>query len=257
MKRNQKNDLIFSLIIFITLFFFFISNSTTNEQEIICKDGIITLSVENKALETIVQEISNKCNFQIFLDQNARNVLINANFKGYPVQYAISKMLEGTELNFIIYQNKYSNVPWTIYIGPSKSPGEQPTYIQMGASQKNSPQSYQATNYYNQPQHPPTSYTSKPNPIQQNPSTPNYQVISVPTAGGYVNPQLQQSNNTTLNYDVHNPNVETKTTSPKINIPNRRPPIPDNVKHPRDNFPRKQEPSPQPSQTPPPNTGSG
>lgn len=261
MKSKQNTDLIFSIAIFIPLFLILVTISAPVEEEILCRDGIITLSVENKALESITQELSNKCKIQISLDQNVRNILINANFKGYPIEYAISKMLEGTQLNFIIYQNNLAEIPYTVYIGPAKGPGEQSSYVEMSSTSKkeSSPNtlSNQNISNYKPPTYQP-SLTQKQIQQPQQPATPTSSPISVPTAGGYINTPAQNSNQPSISHDIHKSPSPLNKTTPEKPSPTKRPaPIYERRQQPY-TYP-KREPSNQNQepQPPPPNTGSG
>ncbi len=259
MNIKQNSDVFFSLILLIPTFFILISASIPEQDTIICKEGVITLKVNNKSLETITNELSNKCNLKFFLDQNSRNILINANFKGYPIEYAIKKILEGTQLNFVIYKNDIDNTPWSIYIGPSKNPGESPSYVEIGTNKqdtakiKSYPQN--PSTHYQSPQNNPLP-SSKPISQPQSKSTTPQQ-ISIPTAGGYLNEPAQKSN-TQLEYDLVPTNQKDNSLPNKI--PPRRPPPHEIRKNMPDNYPRKELPPPhkQEEQTPPPpNTGSG
>lgn len=258
MKAMQNTELFLSAIIFIPLFLILVSISAPLQDEILCSDGIITLSVENRALESITRELSNKCNIQIFLDQNARNILINANFKGYPTEYAISKILEGTQLNFIIYQNKLAKLPYTVYIGPTKGPGEQSSYIEIDSNSRK--ENYSNPSYnQNISTHQPPPYKSSQTPNQtKQPATFTSNPISIPTAGGFINTPAQNLNQPPASYDIHKSPPQPNSGTPDKPLPTKRPTPDYERRQPPPNYP-KREPTNQNQQpqSPPPNTGSG
>ncbi|OGF62393.1 MAG: hypothetical protein A2Y62_17245 [Candidatus Fischerbacteria bacterium RBG_13_37_8] len=261
MSKKQKRDFLFTVFIFLPIFFILVSVTLPDSETIECKEGLISLNIENKSLETLVQKLGESCNINIFLDQNARNVLINAQIKSYPVEYAFSKILEGTGLNFIIYNNKLSEKPWTVFIGPTKGPGEQASYVEMKNSSSQS--SARNSNYNPATSYQPPQPSRNENPQEKKPqqvhSSPSYVTnVSIPTAGS---PQTTSNNETKSTI----PTAGSPYTSPKRTSPSPTPPRrPDPYEHRRDPQRKQPEQVPIPEPTPnnpnnpvPPNTGSG
>lgn len=262
--KKQKNDFIFILFLFTALFLFLASLSIPQTETIDCNNGIISANIESKPLEYVTAKLSDACNMTIYLDEKAKGTTITINFKSYPVPYAISKLVEGTGLNFIIYQDQLSEKPWAIYIGPSRNPGEQGSLVSQGTSKNANPNPSRPYN--------PSSANPAPAsvPLNEVPAAkpafntyPNYTVnpgsvapnivkplerklekpMNIPTAGS---PSSNQPPAFPKKYDV--PGTKKPIPNPKQPLPSPTPP----------NMPQQTPQNPPPrTENPPPNTGSG
>jgi len=267
MERKHKNEQVFIFLLFLSLFFFLCSVTIPQTETLDCIDGLVSMNIENKPLESITTKLSDACKMTILLDEKAKNTNITAVFKSYPVPYAISKILEGTGLNFIIYQNTLSEKSWTLFIGPSRGPGEATSYVPVAPKNENynSSRSYNPPNYA-PPHNPSTGYDNRENPAPakefQNAPPDNRQIYAVPNyPPNTAAPTTMKTPERKLDKPPSVPTAGSGSpTSPsvpskKYEPPDRRriPPQPPRTTNPQQP-PQTQPPTPK---IPPPNTGSG
>ncbi len=263
-KISQQKELIFISFILLALLIILCSFSLPESNSIICKEGLLSVHIENMILEDFGKKLADGCNINIFIDDKAKGFALNADFESYPIPYGISKVLEGTGFNFVIFKDELAEKSWTIYIGPTKGVSGQPSLSSIsGQSSSSYSSSYSSPPQYNYspPIQEQNTYKSEAKRVESNPSSsyqsdihsyyaPIYQQtptsnpgnimkknIEIPTAGSDIksNPSINQR-------QIYSPPDRTRRQisphKPQMPTPTPMPPPP-------------------PSNPPPPNTGSG
>jgi len=104
-KDKQHKEAIYISFILLALLIILCSFSLPESNSVICKEGLLSVHIENMMLDDFVKKLADGCNINIFIDEKAKGFALNADFESYPIPYGISKVLEGSGFNFVILRD--------------------------------------------------------------------------------------------------------------------------------------------------------